>query len=92
MARQPSTAIRTLLADNLIRLRHSRGLTQQALARACGCGTGSIGDIERAALNVTLATLELLTLGLACAPADLLTPIHRPAPPESPRAPGKHRT
>src|SRR4051794_12936128 len=81
-----------LLAGNLLRERIAREVPQAQLARACGLPTSDIGDIDRAALNVTLTTLEVLTVGLACAPADRLTLIHPPTAPASSRAPAGNRT
>jgi transcriptional regulator with XRE-family HTH domain len=83
--RQPSTALRRLLADNLRRLRRARGFTQAQLARACRLPASYIGDIEQATVNITLANLEALSLGLLCAPADLLT---RRLPGQSPTRDG----
>jgi transcriptional regulator with XRE-family HTH domain len=77
--RKPSAAIRELLADNVIRLRKARGLTQVRLAAACGVKVGYIGDIERAAINVTLASLEALATGLDCFPIDLFGTTKDPA-------------
>jgi transcriptional regulator with XRE-family HTH domain len=88
MNRKPSRAIRALLADNVVRLRKARGLTQTRLAAACGVRVGYIGDIERAAVNVTLASLEVLTIGLECAPADLLIRVQGATPPNIRRSPG----
>jgi DNA-binding Xre family transcriptional regulator len=48
------------------------------LANACGLPLSDIGDIEQTRVNVTLASLEALTVGLECAPVDLLTPLRRP--------------
>ena len=66
--------MRALLADNVVRLRTARGWTQAQLAQACGLTPSKIGEIEQARLNLTLATLEALTTGLACWPTDLLLP------------------
>jgi hypothetical protein len=46
----------------------------QELPRALPAGY--IGDIEQATVNITLASLEALAVGLHCAPADLLIRIH----------------
>jgi len=77
-----------VFAENVIRLRKARGLTQPQLAARCALTKSYISKIEQATLNVSIASLEALTIGLDCWPVDLLTPIHRPAPPELPRAPG----
>lgn len=74
----PSAAIRELLGDIVIRLRKARGLTQVRLAAAWGVRVGYIGDIERAAINVTLASLQTVAVGLHCALVDLFHP--RPTP------------
>jgi transcriptional regulator with XRE-family HTH domain len=89
--RQPTTALRGVLADNVIRLRQARGWSQKQLAAACGLIKGHISKIEQASLNVSIASLEALTVGLDCLPADLLTRLKHPAPPELPCVPGAPR-
>lgn len=86
--RAPRAALRFILADNVARLRKARGWTQQQVATASGLTKSFISKIEAASLNVSIASLEALTVGFECWVVDLLTPIHRPAPPEIPRAPG----
>ena len=86
--RHPSATVRDLLADNLRRLRTARGWTQHQLARACGLPLSYVSQIEQARVNLTLASLEALALGLECWPADLLTVVHRPTAPEAARARG----
>jgi transcriptional regulator with XRE-family HTH domain len=81
MNRKPSTAMCRLLADNLIRLRTARALTQAQLAAACGLTRNYISNVEQATVNISLANLEALTVGLHCSPADLLT---RPATASTP--------
>jgi transcriptional regulator with XRE-family HTH domain len=85
--RQPSASIRRLLADNLIRLRAARGLTQLELAAACGLSNAYISKIERELINPSLANLEALTVGLDCAPADLLIRVRAAAPRDIRRSP-----
>jgi len=92
MTRHPSLAIRVLLADNVSRLRRARGWTQAQLARVCGLTPSTLGEIEQARINLTLAALKTLATGLECRPADLLIPVHVPTPPEGPRAPGLNST
>ena len=70
--RAPSREFLYRLANNVKRLRKAQGLTQQELARRCGFGTGYIGDIERAVINITAANLEALATGLACYEEDLV--------------------
>ena len=72
--RKASLEILWLLATNLKRLRKARGYTQHDLARRCGFLPGYIGDIERETVNITLANLEALAMGLNCSAAELLMP------------------
>src|SRR5882757_2510542 len=77
LPRKASSEIRTLLADNVKRLRQLRGLTQHSLALHCGYTKSYIGNIELATQNVTLAALETLANGLGCSPFELLQPFTR---------------
>jgi len=70
--RKPSTEICYRLADNLRRYRHYRGYTQHALAKVCGLSPSYVGDVERGAINITLANLEALATGLWCGEDELL--------------------
>jgi len=70
--RKPSAAMCQLLADNLTRLRKARVLTQAQLAAAGGLTRNYISNIEQATVNISLANLEALAIGLRCSPADLL--------------------
>jgi transcriptional regulator with XRE-family HTH domain len=75
--RKPSAASLRLLATNLKRLRDARGYTQHQLARSSGLGQGYIGDLEREAVNCTLAILDALANGLECALYDLFAPLKK---------------
>src|SRR5882757_7053822 len=63
LPRKASSEIRTLLADNVKRLRQLRGLTQHSLALHCGYTKSYIGNIELATQNVTLRHWKLLPTG-----------------------------
>ncbi len=54
-------------------LRMSRGLTQRELGERCGDAYPAqrIGEIERGNMNVTLATLAAISVGLGCEALDL---------------------
>jgi len=73
--RMASPRIRTRLAANLKRFRAARGYTQEQLAARCGLQKTYVSDVEQAAVNVTLASLETLAKGLNCRVADLFEEI-----------------
>jgi transcriptional regulator with XRE-family HTH domain len=70
--RKASQEILARLAINIKNLREARGYTQHDLARRSGLGPGYIGDVEREAVNITLANLEALADGLECSLEDLV--------------------
>ena len=70
--RTPIFGICCRLADNLKRYRHYRGYTQRKLANLCGLSPSYVSDVEEAAVNITLANLEALALGLRCGEDELL--------------------
>jgi transcriptional regulator with XRE-family HTH domain len=57
---------------NLIRLRAARGLTQRRFGAASGFCKTYIGDVEQGNVNVSLANLEALALGLDCSIINLV--------------------
>ena len=46
--------------------------TQHELARLCGFVDSYVGDVEQETVNITLANLEALAMGLRCLEEDLL--------------------
>ncbi len=74
--------IRVLLAVNIKRLRKVQGLSQEALAGACGnisegdalANRSFISDLETARRNITLDKLEVLAHALGVEPYQLLMP------------------
>jgi transcriptional regulator with XRE-family HTH domain len=76
--RKASPEILWRLSTNLRQLRLARGYTQQELAKICGFSKSYIGNVEQGTVNITLANLETLAIGLNCAEEDLLRrPSHR---------------
>lgn len=75
--RKASPELRWRLATNLKMLRKARGYTQQELARRSGLTRNYISNIEQETVNISLANLEALAIGLECSEVDLL---RRPAP------------
>ncbi len=66
---------RTIFSENLKRLRHSRGISQNNLMKKAGLGTSTIALIEVNKRDVTLKTIFALASALECDPCDFLNPI-----------------
>jgi transcriptional regulator with XRE-family HTH domain len=60
------------VAANVRRIRLQRALTQEELAEAAGIDTAYVARVERAVVNVTVATLAELADGLRVEPGELL--------------------
>lgn len=60
------------LANAVRSQRGELGISQEELAKRCGLHRTYIGAIERGERNVSLATLELLAVGLGVDPAETL--------------------
>ncbi|MFG5382299.1 helix-turn-helix domain-containing protein [Yoonia sp. R2-816] len=71
--RKASEEIRTTLAENVLRSRHAKGISQEGLADMCGLHRTYIGSIERRERNVTLSTLEVISDTLGVSVPQLLT-------------------
>lgn len=63
---------RLVVARNVMRLRMQRGLTQQQLARELGVKQPRIAQIESAAANLQIDTLDRLAAVFGVEPARLL--------------------
>lgn len=64
--------IRDLFAANLRRLRHARGLSQEALALEAGVGRSYMSRIEKGAYYASLRIIERLAATLRVEPAEFL--------------------
>lgn len=71
--RKASAALTRILAHNIVRLRRSKGLSQEELADVCGLHRTYVGSVERGERNVTLSTLEVFAGALGVSVTDLLT-------------------
>ncbi|MBO4224192.1 helix-turn-helix domain-containing protein [Bradyrhizobium neotropicale] len=71
--RKPSPALTRILAQNVVRLRRAKGLSQEALADVCGLHRTYVGSVERGERNVTLSTLEVFADALRVSVIDLLS-------------------
>jgi transcriptional regulator with XRE-family HTH domain len=61
------------MANNIIRLRRSKGLSQEALGEVCGLHRTYVGTVERGERDVRLSMLEVFAAGLGVSVTDLLT-------------------
>jgi transcriptional regulator with XRE-family HTH domain len=72
--RKASPELLRQLSINLKRLRRERGYTQERLAKLCGFTKNYISNVEQGTVNISLANLEVLTIGLDCGFDELLGP------------------
>jgi transcriptional regulator with XRE-family HTH domain len=70
--RKPTASLRKILANNIIRFRNSKNLSQESLAELCGLHRTYIGSIERSERNVTLSSLETIAFALETNVPNLL--------------------
>ena len=63
--------IRRLVADNVRRLRKSRGLSQEQLAFEAGLHRTYISGVERAVRNPTIVIIGRIAKALGVEPMDL---------------------
>lgn len=68
------TSARRTLAQNLRRLRHKHGLSQEALAELAHLHRTYIGSVERAERNISIDNIERLARAFEVKISDLLTP------------------
>lgn len=65
---------RALLAANVITLRRTRELSQEALALDAGLHRTFVAHVERQARNISLDNIEKLARALGVEPFELLSP------------------
>lgn len=71
--RKASVELRRALAENVLRFRKAKNLSQEELADMCGLHRTYIGSVERSERNVTLSTLEVIAAALGVDVQTLLT-------------------
>lgn len=64
--------IKKLFAEQLIKIRTQRGLTQEQLASLCGIDRTHIGRIERLERTPGLEILDKIAIGLEISLSELL--------------------
>ncbi len=77
-SRVPSKSAKNLRARRSLgaaikRIRAQKGLSQEALASACGLHRTYVGGIERGERNVSIDNIERISIALECSVAELLT-------------------
>jgi transcriptional regulator with XRE-family HTH domain len=65
---------RALLAANLVSLRRTRELSQEALAFEAGLHRTFVAHVERQARNISVDNIEKLAIALGVEPYELLKP------------------
>ena len=64
--------LKEVMALNLRRLRHAKGLTQESLAERVGLTSRYIGAIERADVSASVTVLGQVAEALEVEPAELI--------------------
>lgn len=72
--------IRQVFAANLRRLRHAKGLSQEALAHEAGVNRSYLSRLEKGATYAGLEIIARLAAVLAIEPAELLRLSNKNAP------------
>lgn len=65
-------AARALLAENVVRMRNERGMSQEALAFEAGLHRTFVAHVERQARNISLDNIERLAMALNVPVGELL--------------------
>lgn len=65
-------AARALLAENVVRMRNERGMSQEALALEAGLHRTFVAHVERQARNISLDNIERLAIALNVPITELL--------------------
>jgi len=63
-ARRSNPSARTVFADNVRKLRRSRGMSQEELAEVANLHRTYVGSVERGERNISIDNMERLALAL----------------------------
>lgn len=72
VAKSPRKSARQTFAQNLRRVRHERGLSQEELADEAGLHRTYVGSVERGERNISIDNMECLSDALKVKLIDLL--------------------
>ena len=67
--------IKLTFGQNLQRIRHEKGLSQEELARAAGCARAYLSGAEAGRRNATIETIEALAKVLGVNAHELIRPV-----------------
>ena len=67
--------LRERIAQNILKLRKSAGLSQENLAKCAGISRAYIGHIENARHSISTDTLEKIAMALDVDAVELLLPL-----------------
>jgi len=76
--------LKEVVAVNLRRIRHAKGLTQEELAEAAGLSARYVGAIERADKSPSVSVLGRVAEALVVDPAELIRPLGARTAPSGP--------
>lgn len=70
--------LKEIMAVNLRRLRHAKGMTQEELAEKAGLSARYVGAVERADKSASVTVLGRIADALKIEPAELIRRDHSP--------------
>ena len=68
-----SNNLRKIIARNILKYRHEKGLSQEDFAFKCNLHRTYVGAIERCERNITIKTLQTLAKTMSISVVQLLT-------------------
>jgi transcriptional regulator with XRE-family HTH domain len=77
MARQRYAEIQGKFGKRVRELRNQRGLSQEALALACGLDRSYIGGVERGERNISLVNIHKISRALQVSAGELVTDLEK---------------
>jgi transcriptional regulator with XRE-family HTH domain len=76
--------LKEVMAVNLRRLRHAKGMTQEELAEKAGLSARYVGGIERADVSASVSVLGRIAEALEVEPPELIREVRKKAQKKAP--------